>query len=291
MWLIRTVMAGGGLALVVSGCGNTDYPSGPEWTSTAPAASPAEDSRVTEGTPGATLTESGDSSTTVAVRTATTALSGQPSASPTATPPTGTSSPRTVTTAFGPPGEEESLDQFGQEPPLADNEALEEKVITNPGFVVANDYWDELGLPDPAAPPVEDPERILYAEQQIQRAYFRWYDGIYRKDSETLRKAVTGRSSYEKGVAAMERMEFTAPPTLEGVEVQVLELYVDHADCLVAAYEMDISSFRHSDMIERITVLWSHPEHGWRRDVSFGWPTIYGDWWANCFVKDRSRFP
>ena len=78
-------------------------------------------------------------------------------------------------------------------------------------------------MPDPLTPPVEDPERILYAEEQIQKAYFRWYDGIYRKDPEILWGAVTGPISLERGIAAMEWMEFTAPPTLEGVEVNVLD--------------------------------------------------------------------
>ncbi len=90
----------------------------------------------------------------------------------------------------------------------------------------------------------------------------------------------------------MERLTFTAPPTLEGVKVKVLELYIDHPDCLVAAYEMDISSFRETGgLIEQTTVMWSHPRYGWRSNISFGWPIIYGMWWENCFIAERPDFP
>ena len=36
-WLTATVTAGGLSALVAGGCGNPDYPYGPEWTSATPA--------------------------------------------------------------------------------------------------------------------------------------------------------------------------------------------------------------------------------------------------------------
>ena len=289
--LASTIMAGGWLVLVVSGCGNSDSPSGPEWTSAAPAAVPAGDTQVTEGVTGTTGDTSEVPTTTAAATTTTTSVSSLPSTT-TVAPPSSTTAPHEATTTPDPPAEEAPLEESAEDgPPAASDPATEERVLTNPGFSWTNDYWDELGLPDPEAPPIEDPGRILYAEEQITKAYFRWYDGIYRKDPETLWGAVTGPISYERGIEAMEWMDFTAPPTLEGIEVNVLALYVDHPECLVAAYEMDISSFRESDLIDRTSVMWSHPQYEWRRNISFGWPILYGLWWTNCFIAERPPFP
>lgn len=291
--LAGMILAGGWLALVVSGCGNTDSPTGPEWTSTAPASTPIGDSQDPEGVTSTGGNPPRDTVTTAAATTTTTAVSSEPSATTTAAPPTSTTVTQVATTATEPPAEEEApLDESAEDgPPTGGDRPAEERALTHPGIVKSNDYWEELEFPDPATPPVKDPERILYAEEQIQKAYFRWYDGIYRRDPEPLWGAVTDSIGYDRGIAAMESMDFTAQPTLEGVEVDVLALYVDHPDCLVAAYEMDISSFRERDLIERTTVMWPHPEYGWRRNISFAWPTLYGDWWANCFLMDRPQYP
>ena len=288
MRLTSTIMAGGWLVLVVSGCGNTDSPSGPEWTSTAPASVPAGDTQVTEGVTGTT-----GEVPVAAATTTSTSVSSLPSTTTTVAPPSSTTAPQETTTTPDPPTEEEAgVDESAEDgPPAASDPAIGGRMLTNPDFHRTNDYWEELGFPDPLTPPIEDPVRILYAEERIQQAYFNWYDGIYRKDPEALWEAVAGPISYERGIAAMEQMDFTAPPTLEGVKVNVLELYVDHPDCLVAAYEMDISSFRESDLIERTTVMWPHPDYGWRRNISFGWPALYGDWWTNCFIAERPQFP
>ncbi|MCQ3805241.1 MAG: hypothetical protein OXD34_06200 [bacterium] len=289
--LATAIMAGGLSAMVVSGCGSSDSPTEQKWTSTVPTSIPTTRDTAGDETLFEEEAVSGSVATTTVANTVTTAAVGTTVASDPVSPSTTAGPPAVSTESELPTADGKPLEEPNAEASVTTTQETEERVITHTDAVVANDYWDDLGLPDPAAPPVEDPERILYAEEQIQKVYFRWYDGIYRKDPETLEGAVTDRSSYERGVAVMERMEFTAPPTLEGVEVRVLELYVDHPDCLVAAYEMDISSFRQSDLIERITILWPHSQYGWRRHFSFGWPTIYGDWWANCFIKDRLQFP
>jgi hypothetical protein len=190
------------------------------------------------------------------------------------------------------PGEGNWSDKLEEDPPGTRTGAEGEKIITHEGVVMSNDYWEELGFPDPAAPPIEDPGRIRLAEDQIKNSYFKWFDGIYRKDPGTLWESVATEGAFEQGVKAMERMTFIAPPTLDRIAVEVLELYVDHPDCLVAAFEMDISGFRNtSGLITKVIIMWPDARYGWRRDMSFGLPTIYGMWWSNCFIKERAEFP
>ena len=76
--LAGMILAGGWLVLVVSGCGNADSPTGPEWTSTAPAATPAGDGPVPEGVTSTGGSPPQDSVTTAAATTTTTAVSSPP---------------------------------------------------------------------------------------------------------------------------------------------------------------------------------------------------------------------
>ncbi len=288
--LTTALMAGGLSAMVVSGCGSSDSPSGPEWTSTVPASTSGTQDRPGDDTSIVEEAVSGNIVTTNIVETVTTAAVNT-IASPTV-PTTIPAGPSATSTGSNPLTANEKLSEAPVEAiAVTTTQEAEGRLITEPGAVMANDYWEDLGLPDPATPPVDDPERMLYAAEQLRKVYFKWYDGIYRKDPEALWEAVTRERAFERGLTAMEGMTFIAPPTLEGVKVEVLELYIDRPDCLVAAYQMDISSFRESGLIERITILWPHPQYGWRRNVSFGWPIIYGMWWENCFVAERPEFP
>ena len=163
---IGTILAGGWLVLVVSGCGNTDSPSDPEWTYTAPASIPAAESPPPSDDPDVTVTTSGEVVTTAPVTTTTTEVPGEttttvPSTSPTAAP--------VVTGSTGPPaGEEESPDEAADEVAgKTDAEDREERVITHPDIVMSNDYWEETGLPDPAAA-VGTPEEQLDAFREVR---------------------------------------------------------------------------------------------------------------------------
>lgn len=279
--------------MAISGCGNPDSPTGPAWTSAAPVSTPADGSSLQDDDPSLGGAVSDGGVTTTVVNTVPTAPITTTAAATTFSPTATTQRPLGATAPDQPAAEEYPLDETTEAVAgVTTTQDTEERLFTYPDGVMANDYWADLGFPDPAAPPVEDLERIRFAEAQIQKIYFKWYDAVYRRDPETLWEAVVTEGAYERGVAAMDRLTFTAPPTLQGVKVKVLELYIDHPDCLVAAYEMDISSFRDVDgFMERTTVMWPHPRYGWRRNISFRWPTIYGMWWANCFMKERPEFP
>lgn len=286
-------MAGGLSALVVSGCGNADSSNGLQWTSTAPAFTSTGEVQVLDTSPHLTVTTAGVAVTAVPQGTTTTAAPGRVATGTTVSVTSTSPSPVVTIGTDAAAVEEGNSNEPGEDVPTGTGaEGEEGMVFTHPGIVMSNDYWEELGFPDPAAPPVEDPERIRYAEDQIRGSYFRWYDAIYRKHAETLWEAVATEGVYEGGLIAMERMTFTAAPTLEGTRVKVLHLYVDHPDCLVAAFELDITAYRDTrNLLSKVIVMWPDSRYGWRRNMTFGLPAIYGMWWSNCFIKERAEFP
>ena len=276
-WLTKRVLAGGLLATLASGCGGPDTPTGPEWTSTVPAAPPTETTVPLAPPETVPLSTTPVPTTIVSVPVEPPGAFMEPDPVPESAVPTReTLPPRSEDTSIE--GLPDTLEEPGEEGEPEDTHVDQD--------------WTHLEPPEPDAPPVEDPERIGYAQDQIQKIYFTWFDAIYRKDPDALWGAVVYDTYHQRGVAAMDTMTFTGPPTWEGVEVTILELHIDHPDCLVASYEMDIRAFRDVDgLIDGAIVMWPHPDYGWRRQITFGLPTIYGIWWANCFLMDRSDTP
>ena len=268
--------------LVASGCGNPDSPTGLEWTSTPPAFSsdvvepPGQVSDPTQPAPEESLAEPVAISTITTTTAVATVVSAQP--------PVTTTAPASAVGGLA----------TGEEPAAVTSTVTsgpaDEKELAPPNTVPADNF--SLDVPDIGVPAVQDPERIQYAAQQVQKIYFKWFDAIYRKDPDTLWESVATAGGYESGIAAMDRMTFTAPPTLEGVRVEVLEPHIDHTECLVASFEMDISAFREtSGLVKKVMVMWPDPQYGWRRNITFGLPTVHGIWWGNCFTMERPAFP
>ncbi len=318
--LATAVMAGGLVALVVSGCGSQDSSIRPERASTAPAPprvvedqsakTPAEEA----ADPSIETTAPSSETTAPAAPLFEESLEEQPPVSGAeeegdiegpedpegAVEPEGAVTTTTATTSAPTTAAPQPPVTIGAESGSA---VLDGPVISNSFAPEYLETWEPINDPTgenwahPKPPasdvsPVEDPERIAYAQAQIQTMYFHWYDGIYRKDPASLHRAVADQSSYERGVGAMETMTFSSPPTLEGVVVGVVELYIDNPDCIVAHFQMDVGAFLSGSQVnESVIVLWRHPEYGWRRDTTLRIPTIYGMWWSNCFLTERVEFP
>ncbi len=283
-WLTAAAIAGVLSALVVSGCGNSDYPPGPEWTSATPAFTTVDTDTgevrpgVTGALPHETLVRV-DSATTVATTIPTTASLELP----------------VVDTETGAPADGgESIDDPPRAFPwvTATTSIAGEEQADDPPSVIPDQNWAHPKVPKIDSPPVEDPERIRYAQEQLQTAYFKWFDAIYRKDPAALWDAVVTENTHQAGVRAMERMTFTAPPTLEGVKVEVLELHIDHPDCLAASFEADISAFRSTrGPVRGMEILWSDPHYGWRSYAFWGLPVLHGIGWSSCFMLERLASP
>ncbi|HEX5672559.1 MAG TPA: hypothetical protein VFY46_07515, partial [Acidimicrobiia bacterium] len=76
-------------------------------------------------------------------------------------------------------------------------------------------------------------QRLAEVEAILQELWFGWFDAIYRKDADAVWEVVATSQGHESGLAAMESMEFLAPPTLQEVRVTIVQILLDRQDCLV----------------------------------------------------------
>jgi hypothetical protein len=99
--------------------------------------------------------------------------------------------------------------------------------------------------------------------------YFAWFDGIYRRDPETLDRAAGSNAVLEQGIAAFETLEFTAPPTRDALGVKLKNVLLDRPDCLVISADIDFRSFVDFDEVMEAVDVFFRVGDGWGRAVSF----------------------
>ena len=115
-------------------------------------------------------------------------------------------------------------------------------------------------------------DREAEVEAVLQELWFGWFDAIYRKDEEALRRVVATEDAYQDGLTAMERATFIAAPTLHETRVEVLEILRDSPTCLVVWSRVDVSVYRGEGMTsEAVEVLWPTSD-GWAHASSWLYP-------------------
>ncbi len=133
-------------------------------------------------------------------------------------------------------------------------------------------------------------QRLAEVEVLLQDLWFGWFDAIYRKDPDALWEVVATTQSHDAAVAAMETMEFTTEPETGGVSIEIFELLLDRADCLVAVYTIDVSDFRGTGSTsEHVSVLWPDEQRGFR--LATGWTHPDDLWLMDCDNLEREVTP
>ena len=112
-------------------------------------------------------------------------------------------------------------------------------------------------------------DRWTEIEAIVSDFYFAWFDGIYRQDRETLDGAAGSNAVLERGIAAFQTLEFTAPPTRDALGVKLRNVLLDRADCLVISADIDFRSFVDTDEVMRAVDVFFRVGDGWGRAVSY----------------------
>ena len=133
-------------------------------------------------------------------------------------------------------------------------------------------------------------QRLAEVEELLGDLWFGWFNAIYTKDPDALWQVVATTTFYDAGVAAMDPMEFTAAPTIEGVLIEDLSILLDRPDCLVVNQNIDVSAFRGPDItIQNVSVLWLDNRYGFRFATDWVHP---GDLWLqDCDNLVRETTP
>ena len=131
--------------------------------------------------------------------------------------------------------------------------------------------------------------RLAEVEALLQDLWLGWFDAIYRKDPDALWRVVATTRNHDAGVAAMDTMDFTAPPSVQSFQLEDLEILLDRPDCLVTFYQIDASVMLDQPPSQFVSVMWPHPQHGFRFASDWRFPN---DLWApDCNELEREATP
>jgi hypothetical protein len=130
-------------------------------------------------------------------------------------------------------------------------------------------------------------QRLAEVETILQELWFGWFDAIYRKDADALWEVVATRPFHDAGVAAMETLDFTEPPTRSGVTVEVETVLLDRVDCLVVHHQASASFIEASN--STVSVMWPDERYGWR--FATGWMLPDDRWLQDCDDMTRESTP
>lgn len=123
--------------------------------------------------------------------------------------------------------------------------------------------------------------RKAEVELLLKDLWFGWFDAIYRKDADALWKVVATTQRHDAAVQAMDHLTFDSPPSSDGVIIRNVDVLLDRPDCLVAYYEIDVSSFRGDGMISTgVAVMWPNDRHGFR--IATEWVYANDLWLQDC---------
>ncbi len=131
-------------------------------------------------------------------------------------------------------------------------------------------------------------DRVGEVEQILTDLFFGWYDAIYRADGDALWGVVATTAIHDAGVAAMDFANFIAEPSVEVIDVEVLEILLDRDDCLVVHYRLDVDALLGpGPIVESVQVLW--PDTNGLHRVAGNWGSPNDLWIIDCDVRERSE--
>jgi hypothetical protein len=114
------------------------------------------------------------------------------------------------------------------------------------------------------------------AEEILRSLWFGWFEGIYNQDQTRIREVVGTQAMLDAARAQFGVMEFTTPPTAEGIGVSEVEILRSDSNCL-ATWASVAAAFR-SGSTEGVQILrnsngrwvfagfWTHRDDLWESD-------------------------
>jgi len=95
-----------------------------------------------------------------------------------------------------------------------------------------------------------DPDIIETAEEAeeiLRNLWFGWFEGIYNQDEDRIKEVVASQSQLDAAIAQFGVMEFTEPPSREGLSFTDTEILRSDETCLAIWSEVTISEFTAAD--------------------------------------------
>lgn len=112
-------------------------------------------------------------------------------------------------------------------------------------------------------------DRNAEIEEILRDFYYGWFDGLYRHDVDTIDRIAGSDAVLEQGIRGFGRLEFTEVPTRDAVGVDVKNVLLDRADCLVVSADIDFRSFVATDEVMAAVDVYFRVGDGWGRAISY----------------------
>lgn len=119
-------------------------------------------------------------------------------------------------------------------------------------------------------------ETVEEAEAILRAHYTRWFRGIYAQDEDEIRRTVVSEAQVAAAIEQFGVMQFTAPPSEDGLEITDVEILRSDEDCLAvwaglaATFKEGSTSgiviFRRLDGEWRFLSSWTFREDLWEAD-------------------------
>lgn len=115
---------------------------------------------------------------------------------------------------------------------------------------------------------------------------------IWAKDADALWEYVATQAYFDGAVSVFETLEILEEPRAEAIQVDIIEIFLDRADCRVIGYHSAAPAlFGEGDSDDLIAVYWPTEDGVWRSATSWGAGTPQEFWQADCDILEREDTP
>jgi hypothetical protein len=123
-------------------------------------------------------------------------------------------------------------------------------------------------------------ETVEEAEAILRELWFGWFEGIYNEDEDRIRKVVVLEETVDTAKENFGLMEFTSPPTPDGIELADFEILRTDSDCLAVWSALDVSDFRPDSAGSSGVYVMRWTDSTWA--LLSVWPNRGDLWEADC---------
>ena len=127
---------------------------------------------------------------------------------------------------------------------------------------------------------VEVVETVEQAEAILRELWFGWFEGIFNEDEDRIREVVVLEETVEQAVANFGSLEFSAEPSVDGIELENSELLNADSECLALWVLLDVSSFRPDATGSPGVNVLRRVDGNWR--ILSVWPNRGDLWHEDC---------
>lgn len=129
------------------------------------------------------------------------------------------------------------------------------------------------------------PDRVSQVEDIMRDLYFGWFDGLYRKDMDTIDAVAGTEAVLGWAERAFDTVRFRQPPTRDAIGIEVKRILLDRPDCLVVSADVDYRAIVDTDTISTTVDVYFRVGDGWGFATKYKYEREL--WLVDCDFMER----